>query len=136
MSFQIYRAILGGFWLVSVIASVLAMRWSFSPVRRRFGPALALSLSALAVSGLGIARFHYTTTTTTNGVVTWRFDSRWLFIISMLLGLCALVCTIWRGRKPVGHSGAAPESRPPSRLGTLSQAQSSESLRTPPFLRD
>jgi hypothetical protein len=103
MSFQIYRAVLGGFWVVSILASVLAIRWSFSSVRRRFGPAFILSLSALAISFLGIMRFNYKTTTNVNGVVTWRFDSRWLFMISMLLGACALVCTVWRSRISLGQ---------------------------------
>ncbi len=103
MSFQVYRAVLGGFWVLSVVASVLAIRWSFSSVRRRFRPAFVLSLSALAISFLGIVRFHYNSETITNGVVTWRFDSRWLFMISMFLGVVALVCTLWRSRKARSH---------------------------------
>ena len=130
MSFQIYRAVLGGFWVVSIVACVLAIRWSFSSVRRRFRPAFILSLSALAISFLGIVRFNYSTTTTVNGVVTWRFDSRWLFMISMLLGVFALVCTIWRRRKSVGQPGA-PNSRSPQQLPTPPTVQSSDSLRTP-----
>jgi hypothetical protein len=131
MSFQIYRAVLGGFWVVSVVAGVLAIRWSLPSVRRRFRPALILSLSALAISFLGVARFNYQTTTTVNGVVTWRFDSRWLFMISMLLGVCALVCTIWRSRQSVGQPDAAPHSRPPSQSPTLPEVQLSDSQRTP-----
>jgi hypothetical protein len=129
MSFQIYRAVLGGFWVVSIVACVLAIRWSFSSVRRRFRPAFILSLSALAISFLGIARFHYNSTTTTNGVVTSRFDSRWLFMVSMLLGVCALVCTVWRRRHSVGQD-AAPNSRPPSQLPASPGVESSDSLHT------
>jgi hypothetical protein len=130
MSFQIYRAVLGGGWVVSMVACVLAMRWSFSSGRRRFGPALILSLSALAISFLGIARFNYTSTTTVNGVVTWRFDSRWLFMASMFLGVCALVGTLWRGRKPVGQD-VPPSRRPPAPLPMAPEGQSPDSPRTP-----
>ena len=129
MRFQIYRAVLGGFWVASIIASVLAIRWSFSPVRGRFRRALILSLSAIAIAYLGIGRFNYQSTTTVNGVVTWRFDSRWPFMISMLLGVCALACTIWRRRKSVGQPGAAPTSRAPSQLWTSPENQSLDSQR-------
>jgi len=112
--FQVYRGVLGCFWLISIIACLLAMRWSFLAVRGRFGPALILSLLAFAIGYLGIAHFHYTSTTTVNGVLKWRFDSRWLFIASLVLSAFALVYTIWRRGKSAhpgqqrGEAGRAP----------------------------
>jgi hypothetical protein len=131
MSFQIYQAVLAGSWVLSIVACVLAIRWSFSSARRRFKSALVLSLSALAVSALGIVRFHYSSTTTVNGVQTWRFDSRWLFMLSALLGLWALVCTIWRRGKSAGRSDAPPNTPPPQPLPTPPGVQSPDSLPRP-----
>ena len=113
MMFQAYRAVLGCFWLISIIACLLAIRWSFLAVRRRFGPALILSLLALAIACLGIARFYYTSTTTVNGVLKWRFDSKWLFIVSLVLSAFTVIYTIWRRGKSAhpGQPGAAPPFR-------------------------
>jgi hypothetical protein len=99
MPIYVYFAGLAVFWLFSIVASVVAIRWSFLSVRGRFLPAVILLLSALVIAYLGITRFHFDSTTTVNGHVKWRFDSRWLFIASLVLGVFALVYTIWKKRK-------------------------------------
>jgi hypothetical protein len=131
MTFQVYRAVLGGFWLVSIIACVLAIRWSCLSVRGRFKPAVILSLSALAIACLGIAHFHYKSTTIVNGVLKWRFDSRWLFIVPLVLGAFALVYTLWKQRRSAHVAqDAAPGSRLPAQLPTSPKIQSPDSQRT------
>jgi TctA family transporter len=99
MSLYVFYGLLAGFWLASIVACVLAIRWSCLAVRTRFLAAVILSLSALGIAYLGITRFHFSSTTTVNGQVEWRFDSRWLFIVSLVLGAFALGYTIWKKRR-------------------------------------
>ena len=76
---------------MSIVPALLAIRWS-----RRFWLAVILSLLALAFAYYGMTRFRFDSTTTVNGHVKWRFDSKWLFIGSLILGAFALGCSIWR----------------------------------------
>jgi hypothetical protein len=94
MPLYLFFGILAGVWLVSLVPSVLAIRWS-----GRFLPAVILSLLALAIAGYGMTRFHFDSSKTVNGQVVWRFDSSWLFIASLALGGCALGCAIWKKTK-------------------------------------
>lgn len=96
MSIYVFYGLLAGFWLSSIVACVLAIRWSCLSIRTRFLPAVILSVSALAIAYFGIARFYFNSTTTVNGQVKWRFDSKWLFIVSLVLGAFALGYAIWR----------------------------------------
>ena len=86
----------GGLWLASIVAGIIAIRWSALSVRGRFVPAIILSLLILAIACLGMRRFHLSPTIVVNGEVTWRFDSNWLFMASLVLGGFALLYTIWR----------------------------------------
>jgi hypothetical protein len=99
MSFQILIGVIATLWLAGVAACVLAFRWSFVANRRRFWPAVILSILALVIGYLGLTRFRVSASKTVNGVVQWRFDSKWFFIGSLLLGALALVYTLWKGRK-------------------------------------
>jgi hypothetical protein len=99
MFLYVYCGILAVAWLAGIVASVLAIRWSFLSVRGRFWPAVILSLASLAIAYYGITRFNFNSTTTVNGQVKWRFDSRWPFMASLVLGTFALVCTIWKKTK-------------------------------------
>jgi len=89
-------AVPAGLWLASIVACVVAFRWSFLSVSKRFWPAAILSLSALLLAYLGMTRFRIVSTTTVNGQVKWRFDSSWLFVSSLVLGATVLVYTIWK----------------------------------------
>jgi len=96
MALYVFYGVLAGSWVASIVACVLATRWSCSSAPRRFMPAVVLSLSALAIAYLGITRFFFTSTTTVNGQVKWRFDSRWPFMASLVLSALALGYTIWK----------------------------------------
>jgi hypothetical protein len=95
----IYLAILLSFWLLIVVADIAAIRWSCASVPRRFIPAMVISFLALVVSYFGAARHYFSSTTTVNGVVTWRFDTRWLFTGSLMLSVGAILLALWRKRK-------------------------------------
>ncbi len=92
----ILYGLVGGLWLTSIIAAIIAIRWSFLDVRGRFVPAIILSLLALAIAYLGIVPFRAYSTMMVSGQVTQRFDSRWLFIPSLILGGFALLYAIWK----------------------------------------
>jgi hypothetical protein len=110
MFLYVYCGILAVAWLAGIVASVLAIRWSFWSVRGRFWPAVILSLASLAIAYYGITRFHFNSTTTVGGQVKWRFDSRWPFMASLVLGAFALVRTIWKKMKSA-HLKARGEPR-------------------------
>jgi len=99
MFLYIYLAILLGIWSLSIVANILAIRWSCVSIQSRFIPAMALSFLALFVSCLGAARYSFSTTRTVNGVVKWRFDTRWLFIVSLILSVCAILLALWKKRR-------------------------------------
>lgn len=94
MTIYIFFGILAAAWLVSVAASILAIWWSHRSAK--FWLALVLSVLALVIAYYGLTHFHFTQTTTTNGQVTWKFDSHWPFIGSVVLGGFALAYTVWR----------------------------------------
>ena len=101
MVLYVYCGILALVWLTGIAAAMLAIRWSLWSVRRRFWPAVILSFMSLAIAYVGITRVNFNSTRTVNGHVTWRFDSRWLFMASLVLGIFALGCTLWKKRKTI-----------------------------------
>jgi hypothetical protein len=56
---------------------------------------------------LGLARFHFTASQTTNGRVDWSINSKWFFLASLLLGVASLIWSLWKWKR--GKS-IAPES--------------------------
>jgi hypothetical protein len=96
MSLYVFLGILAVIWLASIVTAILAFRWSYLSVPGRSLPAIILSLAALAISYYGLTRFHFDSTRTVNGQVKWRFDSNWLFTVSLILGACALTYTLWK----------------------------------------
>jgi hypothetical protein len=108
MAFHALFGVGAAFWLISIMACVLAFRWSFLSVRRRFLPAVILAISALVIGYLGMTRFHIVYSKTVNGQLRWRFDSRWFFIVPLVLGVTALAYChrsdhegpAWVGRGP------------------------------------
>jgi hypothetical protein len=99
MSLYVYGGILALAWLAGIVASALAIRWSFLSVRGGFWPGVVLSLASLAIAYCGVARFTFNSTQAVKGQVTLRFDSKWLFAASLVLGAFALACTIWKKAK-------------------------------------
>jgi hypothetical protein len=95
-SFYTLIGVVAALWLGGIAACLLAFRWSFLANRRRFWPALALSMLALLISYLGLTRFRISAAQTENGRVTWHFDSRWFFIASLALSALALAYTLWK----------------------------------------
>jgi hypothetical protein len=94
MTFNVLVGIAAVLWLLSVVACVLALRWSSIP--RRFWAAIILSGVALIIGYLGITRFHVVASETVNGQLRWRFDSKWFFIATLVLGAITLGYTLWK----------------------------------------
>jgi hypothetical protein len=107
MSIHLFYAVVAALWLFSFVAGLLALRWCVVPGRRRFRAALVSSCLAIAASYLGLARFHFTASQTTNGRVDWSINSKWFFLASLLLGAASLIWTLWTWKK---GKAVAPES--------------------------
>ena len=99
MTFHVLCGIAAALWLLSIVACVLAFRWSFLTVPGRFWAATILSGAALVMGYLGMTRFHVVASKTVNGQLQWRFDSRWLFIVTLLFGAFTLAYTLWKRRR-------------------------------------
>jgi hypothetical protein len=99
MSLNVFVGVIGVFWLMSIVACVLALRWSFLSMQGRFWPAVILSSLAVVIGYLGITRIHIIHSQTVNGQLQWHFDSRWFFLVPLLLGALALIYTIWKGQR-------------------------------------
>jgi hypothetical protein len=96
MSYSGWLGICGGLWLLSVMACCFAFRWSYLGMRRRFVASVLLSLTALVIGYVGLTRFHFAASKTVNGHVQWRFNSRWLFLATLILAGGTLAYTIWK----------------------------------------
>jgi hypothetical protein len=117
MTVAINLGIFGSFWLLSMTLAVMAIWWSLFSARGRILTATILSLSALTIGLLGSTYFHITWTGWANGQLQYHYDTRWLFIAPLVLGVFALACTV---RKKVRSSHLAqpspsPNAAPPHR---------------------
>ena len=89
-------------WLFSLAACAMAfVCCSLAPSRRRFWMAVVSSALALLIGYLGATRFHVTYSRTVNNS-HWSLDSRWFFIVPLVLGAVALLLTLWRNRRSSG----------------------------------
>ena len=85
-------------WLFSLVACAVALLCCCFPGRRRFWIAIVLSGLAILIGFLGTTRFHVTYNRTVNDS-HWSIDSRWFFIVPLVLGAIALALAIWRRSK-------------------------------------
>ena len=88
-----------GLWLIALVACVLALRWSFTSIHKRFWICVALAVVALLTSWWGLARHHIVWSKTVNGQRQWLVDSNWFFTLTLVLGVLALAHTLWQRRK-------------------------------------
>lgn len=99
MSISTLYGVTAAVWLFSLAAALAGLWCSVRPGRRRRSAALLLSCLALAVSYLGLSRFHLAVSQTTNGRLDWSLNSKWFFLASLLIGVVALILTLWNWRK-------------------------------------
>lgn len=86
-------------WLFSCVAGLLGVWWGGFSGTRRFRAAFISSCLALVSAGLGLTRFHVSASKTVNGQLQWSFNSKWFFIVALVLAVVALVLTAWNWRK-------------------------------------
>ena len=86
-------------WLASMTACVVAARLARLPDRRTSWVPAVLSFAALAIGYLGLTHFHFEASETVNGAVRWRFDTRWLFFVTVVAGACVAGYSLWRRRR-------------------------------------
>ena len=84
-------------WLVGLAAGVLGLGWGVA-VRQRLRPALILSLVAIVIGWLGMMLFHVRYSKTVNGS-GWAIDSKWFFLVPLLLGAVSLAVALWKWMK-------------------------------------
>ena len=98
MILYVFYPVLACSWIFSIVAPLLAIRWSSRQPRQRFSRSLKFSLSTIVLGVLGTTLFYVTSTRTdTDGRVT-SYDSRWFFATSLALGIFALAYAIWKRR--------------------------------------
>ena len=99
MNFQLLVGIIAVLWLASIVACVVALRWTFLSVPRRFLAAVVLSLTAILLGYLGLTRFHVDASRTVNGQTQWRFDSKWFFIVTLVFAGATLIYSLWKQKR-------------------------------------
>jgi hypothetical protein len=82
-------------WLFSLAACSVALLCCCFPGRQRFWLAIALSVVAILIGYLGTTHFHVNYSRTVNNS-HWSIDSRWFFIVPVVLGALSLTLAIWR----------------------------------------
>ena len=100
-SFYILFAVVVALWLLSLVSCLLAIRWSVGAAPRRFWAAIISSILAIVIGYCGMTRFHISYSRTVNAS-QWSIDSKWFFILPLLLGALSLVFAI-RSRKNSHH---------------------------------
>ena len=103
MSFYVFVGVVAAFWLLSFAAALFALRWNLVLGRSRFRAALVSSCVAVAIAYLGLTRVHLSASKTVNGQTQWSLNSKWFFLVSLLLGVGSLGVTLWNLRKRSTH---------------------------------
>jgi len=99
MSISTLYGLTAAIWLLSFTAALLGLWWTFRPGQRWRWAALVSSCLALAVSYFGLSRLHLAVSRTTNGRLDWSINSKWFFLVSLMIGAVALILTLWHWRK-------------------------------------
>jgi hypothetical protein len=99
MSFQVLIGVSLVVWLILLAACLLAFRWSFSSIRKRFWLCVTLPVAVMLSSWWGLTHFHIAWSQTVNGKRQWLVDSHWFFTLTLVLGALALACALWQRRK-------------------------------------
>ena len=86
-------------FLVMVVPSIFAYRWSARSVPNRFWPAVILSLVTMVLALIALKGFQFTASRSVNGRLVWHFDSKWLFIAGFAVGVLTLVYTIYKKKR-------------------------------------
>jgi hypothetical protein len=95
--FYILFGVIALVWLVALVAGLVALTWSIT-ARERLRPALILSTVALGIGSLGMMIFHVRYAKTVNGS-GWSIDSKWFFLVPVLLGVVSLSLSLWKWMK-------------------------------------
>ena len=82
-------------WLFSLAVCAVAFLCCCFPGQRRFWLAVALSGLAILIGYLGTMQFHVKYSQTVNNS-HWSVDSRWFFIVPLLLYALLLALALWR----------------------------------------
>jgi hypothetical protein len=100
-------------------ASLLALYWNLKARSQRLRAAFISSCLALLLGYWGVSRIQLHASKTVNGQVEWSINSRWFFLVAVVLGAASVALTLRNWRKasgrlatPLGDSGAA--EGPPS----------------------
>lgn len=90
-----------GVWLLSIIACIVSLRWALFSEPRRFWPGVVLCVVAFVVGCLGMTHYRVVASARTfPGNRLWKFDSKWYFLVTLVLAALVLAFTVWRNRKP------------------------------------
>src|SRR5512132_161070 len=82
-----------GLWLVASATSLVALWWSIRISPRRFTPAIIASAFALLLGYIGATRIHVAYSVTSDNS-HWGVDSRWFFIVPLVVGLLSVVLAL------------------------------------------
>ena len=91
----VFLAIAALLWLLSLACCAVAFLYSCFPARLPFWLATALSGLAIVLGYLGTMHFHVSYSRTVNGS-GWSLDTRWFFVVPLVLGVAAFAAVIWR----------------------------------------
>lgn len=84
---------------LTLLACAIAFRWAWIGARTKFLPAMVLSAFSAGMGWLGTMLFNFRASKTVNGQVQFRFDSRWLFGVSLVLGIAVLLYSVIKLRR-------------------------------------
>jgi hypothetical protein len=97
-------------WLFSLGICAIALYCACGPGQTRFWLAVGFAVLAMIIGCVGALGFHVTYSRTVNNS-GWSLDSRWFFIVPLVLGALALGLSLWRrtrSRSAAGLKGDPP----------------------------
>jgi hypothetical protein len=93
MTLPIFIGAIATYWLLTIAASVWAYVWSFYD--RHFWHCIALLAMACIGSIYGMTHFRISSSRTVNGQVQYSFDSKWFFIVSLVISVLVAAFVLW-----------------------------------------
>ena len=95
-TFYILCGVMAVVWLVGLGAGLLGLGRSVAG-QERLWPGLFLPILAVGIGWFGMTFFHVRYSRTVNGS-GWAIESKWFFLVPLLLGVASLSLMLWKWR--------------------------------------
>lgn len=87
------------FWIALMMAGGTAIALAWKSVDRFFWWSMLIGGVAMVISVRAPAHIQYSASKSINGEVIWSIDSKWFFLVALLLATFSILFAVTRGMK-------------------------------------